>query len=151
VVVLILKKQNRTVYFGHTVFNQFSFIYAKDDLKYYQNLLKIVGKTKCFILGTKSRMERDRVVTECSKYIFSIQKNINKRMSLLKEDTSKVNTHTDMEIVLAEKQGEKLVYVLEATTAITSNDNNTSSRKNGKLQFRLFKRYSKVEDFHRKI
>jgi hypothetical protein len=72
-------------------------------------------------------------------------------MSLLKEDTSKVKTHTDMEIVLAEKQGEKLVYVLEATTAITSNDDDTSSRKNGKLQFRLFKRYSRVEDFHRKI
>lgn len=119
-------------------------------MKYYTNLIKIVGKTKCFILGTNSKVERDRVVSECSKYIFNIQKNIKKRMSLLKED-AKVQTHTDMEIVLSEKQGEKLVYVLEATKSIASNDNNTLSRKNGKLLFRLFKRYSKVVDFHSKI
>lgn len=64
---------------------------------------------------------------------------------------SKLQTHIDMEIVLAEKQGEKLVYVLEATKSIISHAHKDDSRKNGSLILKLFKRYSKVEDFHKKI
>jgi len=52
---------------------------------------------------------------------------------------------------VAEKQGEKLVYVLEATKAINSNENTGLGRKNGEFMYRLFKRYSKVEEFHRKL
>lgn len=62
-----------------------------------------------------------------------------------------IETHIDVEIVLAEKQGEKLVYVLEATKAISCNENTGLVRKNGRLLFRLFKRYSKVEEFHKKL
>jgi len=75
---------------------------------------------------------------------------IKKRASLLKV-VDKVETHLDVEIVLAEKQGEKLVYVLEGTKAITNKDDASICRKNGVFQFRLFKRYSKVEDFHKKL
>ena len=150
IVVLTLKNVKQSMYFGHTVFNENSFIYAKADMKHYKNLLKIVGKTKCFILGTKAKIGRDEIVSECSKYIFSIKKNIKRRKSLLKESTT-FETHVDVEIVVAEKQGEKLVYVLEATKSISANENNAANRKNGTLLFRLFKRYSKVEDFHRKI
>lgn len=64
---------------------------------------------------------------------------------------NKVETHLDVEIALVEKQGEKLVYVLEGTKAITNNDNAGICRKNGQFLFRLFKRYSKVEDFHKKL
>ena len=35
--------------------------------------------------------------------------------------------------------------------SILSNKNNSKVRKNGKLLSKLFKRYSKVEDFHRSI
>jgi hypothetical protein len=68
----------------------------------------------------------------------------------LLNEKDRIPTHIDMEIVLAEKQGEKLVYVLEATKSIASIDNN-NARKNGQMLFRLFKRYSKVEEFHKKI
>jgi hypothetical protein len=45
-VVLNIRSINRSTYFGSTEFHENSFIYAKTDLKYYKNLIKIVGKTK---------------------------------------------------------------------------------------------------------
>lgn len=75
-----------------------------------------------------SKETRDKVVSKCSEYIFSIRKEIKKRKSLLKE-SKKLSTHVDMEIVCAERQGEKLVYVLEATKSILSNLNNVHERK----------------------
>ena len=42
-------------YYGHTELNEFSFCYSKQDLKYYLNLIKIVGKQKCFILVAHDR------------------------------------------------------------------------------------------------
>lgn len=74
IVVLHIRKIKQAVYFGHTVFTESSFIYSKNDMKNYKNLFKIVGKTKCFILGAESESARDRVVSEWGKYIFSLRK-----------------------------------------------------------------------------
>lgn len=46
IVLTHLRKIRQAVYFGHTVFNENSFIYSKNDMKNYKNLFKIVGKTK---------------------------------------------------------------------------------------------------------
>lgn len=119
-------------------------------MKYYTNLFKIVGKSACFIIGSNSREQRDKVVKECSQYIFSFRKNKKKRESLIGRK-EKIDTHIDVEIVCSEWQGEKLVYVLEVTKSIISNKDNQKDRKNGKLLFKLFKRYSNIEEFHKSI
>lgn len=74
IVLTHIKKIRQAVYFGHTVFNETSFIYSKNDMKNYKNLFKIVGKTKWFIIGAATEAERDRVVAEVSKYIFTVRK-----------------------------------------------------------------------------
>lgn len=149
IIVTELKKQNKIAYFGSTEFHENSFIYAKADLKYYQNLIKIVGKDACFIIGGKNAAKREYVVQQCGKYIFQVRRNIQKRKSVLK--TKQIETHIDIEIVCTEWQGEKLVYILEVTKSILSNAENKRNRKNGALMFKLFKRYSNVEEYHKKI
>ena len=32
------------IYMCHTIFDEYSYVYTKSDLKYYQNLVKLVGK-----------------------------------------------------------------------------------------------------------
>jgi len=146
-ILIDMKNINRIVYFGNTVFDEHSFIYAKSDLKYYKNLIKIVGSTKWFILGADSRAIRDQVIKTCSEFIFKQKSKIKKKKSLRKQQDMFQNS-IDIEIVWAEKQGEKLVYVIEATDSITQNMSNENGIKNGSVLFRVFKRYNKVEDFH---
>lgn len=150
IVLLKVKALGKSAYYSSTEFHENSFIYAKSDLKYYQNLFKIVGKTKWFIFGAETREYRDKVVSMCSEYIFSFKMKKQKRHSALGV-SDQYDTHIDVEIVCTEWQGEKLVYVLELTKSITTNKYDKATRKNGRLIRKLFKRYSNVEEYHKAI
>ena len=53
VIIAYIYNNDRIEYMNHTELNEFSFANDKRDLKYYQNLIKIVGKQHCFILIAK--------------------------------------------------------------------------------------------------
>jgi len=127
---------DRFDYIAHTEFHQWSYVYAKQDLKYYQNLLKIVGEHQCFIVGAKSAEVRDLAVEKIKTEIENVQKNISVRMSLLEE--KKDEDRVDVEIVCTEWQGEKMVYVIEV-------------RQPKMRTHRTFRRYKYMEDCYQKV
>ena len=97
---------------GSLVFDELAICYPKHDLKYYQNLFKVVSQNTCFIIGCDQPANWDLYVTKILNSIESTRQNIELRNSLMHKETSKVS-NTDIEIVCTEWQGTKMVYVIE--------------------------------------
>lgn len=98
---------------NHTELNEFSFANDKRDLKYYQNLIKIVGKQHCFILIAKDQNSRDLLLEQINTQIDSIKSNSEIRQTLLEQDKGQKEKVIDIEFICTEWQGEKMVYILE--------------------------------------
>lgn len=58
----------------------------KDDMKYYKNLVKIVGKEHCLILSAEDSKYLDFFVAKCKSVIEALRAKKNTRKSLIKKN-----------------------------------------------------------------
>ncbi len=68
-----IEHMERYEFYNVTELDENSKCYAKQDLKYYQNIVKVTGKDKCFILFTKNAEARDLTVAKISNEIEKIK------------------------------------------------------------------------------
>ena len=72
-------------YEAHTTLDEFSYVKKKDDMKYYKNLVKIVGKEHCLILSAEDSKYLDFFVAKCKSVIEALRAKKNTRKSLIKK------------------------------------------------------------------